>query len=50
MLREKRETEIKQIDPNASSEEADDSIISQRMANAKRKKNAAERIGLPGKR
>jgi hypothetical protein len=50
MLREKRETEIKQLDPTACSEEVDDSIVSHRAANAKRKKNAAERIGLPGKR
>jgi len=51
MLREKREMEIQQLGRSArSSEELDDSIVSQRAANAKRKKNAAERIGLPGKR
>jgi len=45
MLREKRDMESGD-DPNKTA----DSFASQRSTTAKRKKNAAERIGLKGKR
>jgi len=45
MLREKREIEMGD-NPNKT----EDSFASQRSTNAKRKKSAAERIGLKGKR
>lgn len=49
MLQQKQE-EILAGQTQDTSDILDNSIMSQRAANAKRKKNAAERIGFVGKR